>query len=185
MPPIQPARGERMGLNSLSCVTLSLGSALSRLRSGARGPQDVVRLTAGTFEFNHQNLAFRQQFSALVTTNFLELSHVDDPFSLHRKPAFDSVTAPTQRAIYVRRNRCGHLVYVRGAVGSHAPPGALSGEGVRAPSPLPSEAPQKRKASGAYHDANQRRFPESSHAVQTIFSGAKFLCFSQLSRIIH
>lgn len=174
-----------MGLKSLSCVTHHLGSALSRLRSGARGPQDVVRLTAGTFEFNHQNLAFRQQFSAVVTTNFLELSHVDDPFSLHRKPAFDSVTAPTQRAIYVRRNRCGHSSDVRGAVGSHAPPGALSGEGARTPSPLPSEASPKRKASGAYHDANQRQNPESSQSVQTIFSRAKFLCFSQLSRIIY
>ena len=112
-----------MGLKSLSCVTYTVSfMALSRLQAGAHGPQEVVRLAARTFEFNHENLAFCQQFSALVTTNFLELSHVNDPFSLHRKPAFDSVTAPTQRAIYVRRNRCGHLAYVRGAVGSHAPP---------------------------------------------------------------
>lgn len=176
-----------MGLKpSLSCVTHHLDSTFSRLWSGAHGPQEVVRLTAWTFEFNHENLAFRQQFSALVTTNFLEFSHFDSPCSLHRTPASDSVTAPYPWAIYVRRNRCGHLTYVRGAVGSHAPPGALSGEGVDAPSPLPSEAPpKKRKASGAYHDANQRRFPESSHAVQSIFSGAKFLYFSSLSRIIH
>lgn len=175
-----------MGLNSLSCVTHHLGSGLSRLRSGARGPQDVVRLAAGTFEFNQENLAFRQQFSALVTTNFLELSHVDDPFNLHRKPAFDSVTAPTQRAIYVRRNRCGHIamsVVPWGATSTQAD--ASPERALALPPPLPSEASPKKKASGAYNDANQRRFPESSQAVQSIFSGAKFLYFSSLSRIIH
>lgn len=47
------------------------------------------------------------------------------------------------------------------------------------PPPLPSEAslPKKRNASGAYHDANQRRFPESSHAVQSIFQRRTILAF--------
>ena len=134
-----------MGLKpSLSCVTHHLDSTFSRLWSGAHGPQEVVRLTAWTFEFNHENLAFRQQFSALVTTNFLEFDHFDSPCSLHRTPASDSVIAPYPWAIYVRRNRYGHLAYVRGAVGSYVhPTGRLSGGGALQPPPLPSEDPQK------------------------------------------
>ena len=175
-----------MGLKSLFCVTHHLGLALSRLRSGAHGSQKIICLAARTFELENQSLALCQQFSTFVTPNLLQISHFDSPCSLHRPPASDNMIVPYPLGQSTSGGiAAGILLMSVVPWGAMPPGGALSGEGVRAPSPLPSEAFLKRNASGAYHDANQRRFPESSHAVQSIFSGAKFLCFSQLSRIIY
>lgn len=175
-----------MGLKpSLFCVTHHLDSTFSRLWSGAHGPQEVVRLTAWTFEFNHENLTFRQQFSAVVTTNFLEFSHFDSPCSLHRTPASDSVIAPYPWAIYVRRNRCGHLAYVRGAVGSHAPPGGTLRRGCSRTLASTVGSSPKRKPLVRTMTQTRGVFRNPRTLCKLFFSGAKSLCFSQLSRIIY
>ena len=176
-----------MGLKpSLSCVTHHLGSTFSRLWSGAQGSQEVVGFATGTLEFENQSLALCQQFSTLVTPNLLQLSHFDSPFNLHRTPASDSVTAPYPWAITAGGIAAGisRMSVVPWGATSTQPDASPEGAS-QLPPPLPSETFPKKKASGAYHDANQRRFPESSQAMQTIFSRAICLCFSQLSRIIH
>ena len=187
LPPIQPARGERMGLKpSLSCVTHHLGSTFSRLWSGAHGSQEVVRLAAWTFEFENQSLALCQQFSTLVTPDLLQLSHFASPLSLHRTPASDSVTAPYPWAITQAESlRASRLCpWCRGELRPLSRTSLRRGHH-NCPLLCRLKLSQKRKPLARTMTQTRGVFRNPRKLCKVFFSRARYLCFSQLSRIIH